>query len=107
MDALDNLFLKLKQYEADMQRYSNGDEKMPFIFIRDDLDLVSTCIEPAQKQLASLRAERDEAVRLLKEIHSMNDMANLNDAELWNVNGEFEKRIVALIRDSSEPVQND
>ncbi len=63
--------------------------------------------EMAAAELAALRAERDEAVRLLKEIHSMNDIANLNDAELWNVNGEFEKRIVALIRDSSEPVQND
>ncbi len=51
-----------------------------------------------KKQLASLRAERDEAVRLLKEIHSMNNIANLNDAELWNVNGEFEEKIAGIIR---------
>ncbi len=52
----------------------------------------------AERDLAALRAERDEAVRLLKEIHSMNNIANLNDAELWNVNGEFEEKIAGIIR---------
>ncbi len=60
--------------------------------------IIDNFVDSAVDELAALRAERDEAVRLLKEIHSMNNIANLNDAELWNVNGEFEEKIAGIIR---------
>ena len=49
-------------------------------------------------ELSALR-ERVEALHaILYEINSMNDMANLEGAELWNVNGETQKRVDAALQ---------
>ena len=51
-----------------------------------------------QAELSALRERVAGLEAMLYEINSMNDMANLNDAELWNVNGETQNRVDELLK---------
>lgn len=52
----------------------------------------------AAAELAALRARVEALEGILYEINNMNDTANLSDAELWNVNGETQKRVDAALK---------
>lgn len=54
--------------------------------------------EVEHPQVAALREEVERLRGIVREVNSMNNMANLNDAELWNVNSEFQERIEAALK---------
>ncbi len=90
MSALDRL-TDVKSWNHETEDYDAG---LPEV---KEYDGEFSDVKQAADELASLRAERDEAVALLNAINSMNDVANLNDCELWNVNGEFQKKVDVLL----------
>ena len=53
--------------------------------------------EIKEAELSALRAERDEAIRLLKELDIANETANGNGYGAWDVNGTTQKRIETML----------